>query len=118
TIPLDQTKAVQSNMDDYFRKYKKYLTAERELHPRIEKAKYDLDTLRQELRTMESGTWTPSVAPIVHTDWHGAKPDQQRRDRSHRPFRRFLSADGLQILVGRNARENDALTFGLAKSDD
>ncbi|HEY6084006.1 MAG TPA: NFACT RNA binding domain-containing protein, partial [Nitrospira sp.] len=118
TIPLDQTKSVQSNMDDYFRKYKKYLTAERELHPRIEKAKYDLDTLRQELRMMESGTWTPSVAPIVHTDWHGAKPDQKRRDRSHRPFRRFLSADGLQILVGRNARENDELTFGLAKSDD
>ena len=26
--------------------------------------------------------------------------------------------DGLQILVGRNARENDELTFGVAKSDD
>ena len=34
------------------------------------------------------------------------------------PFRRFTSSDGLPIFVGRNARENDELTFGLAKSDD
>ena len=34
------------------------------------------------------------------------------------PFRRFTSSDGLAIYVGKNARENDELTFGLAKSDD
>jgi predicted ribosome quality control (RQC) complex YloA/Tae2 family protein len=51
----------------------------------------------------------------------------QRRDRStsnerpderRGPFRRFTSSDRLPIFVGRNARENDELTFGLAKSDD
>ena len=34
------------------------------------------------------------------------------------PFRRFISADGLPIFVGRNARENEQLTFGLARSHD
>ena len=34
------------------------------------------------------------------------------------PFRRFTSSDGLAIYVGRNARANDELTFGVAKSDD
>ena len=36
----------------------------------------------------------------------------------NRPFRRFCSADGLPVFVGRNAHENDELTFGLAKSED
>jgi predicted ribosome quality control (RQC) complex YloA/Tae2 family protein len=31
---------------------------------------------------------------------------------------RFLSADGLEILVGRTAADNDALTFELAGQDD
>jgi predicted ribosome quality control (RQC) complex YloA/Tae2 family protein len=39
-------------------------------------------------------------------------------DQRRGPFRRFTSTDGLPIFVGRNARENDELTFGLAKSDD
>jgi predicted ribosome quality control (RQC) complex YloA/Tae2 family protein len=34
------------------------------------------------------------------------------------PFRRFLSLDGLPIYIGRNAKENEALTFGEARPDD
>ncbi len=30
----------------------------------------------------------------------------------------FTSSDGFQILVGRSARDNDALTFSLAEQDD
>ncbi|HAP40820.1 MAG TPA: hypothetical protein DCQ94_13835, partial [Nitrospira sp.] len=40
--------------------------------------------------------------------------DEARRG----PFRRFQSSDGYPIFVGRNARENDELTFGLARSED
>ncbi len=31
---------------------------------------------------------------------------------------RYTSADGLEILVGRTGRQNDALTFDLARPDD
>ena len=41
-----------------------------------------------------------------------------RPEQHQGPFRRFTSSDGLMIYVGKNARENDELTFGLAKSDD
>jgi predicted ribosome quality control (RQC) complex YloA/Tae2 family protein len=41
-----------------------------------------------------------------------------RQEQRPGPFRRFTSSDGLMIYVGKNARENDELTFGLAKSDD
>src|SRR5512146_1891257 len=121
TIPLDSTKSSQGNMDDYFRKHQKYLTAERELKPRIAQAERDLDKLRQELMAIEQGTWAPpapspsaaGTAPRTHS-LSRRESIKQRRG----PFRRFTSADGLPIFVGRNARENDELTFGLAKSDD
>ena len=125
TIPLDPMKSPQGNMDDYFRKHRKYLAAERELRPRIERAEQGLERLRQELKEIEQGTWTPTppaVSPgrlnttaiVRAATSKGRLATDQRRG----PFRRFTSTDGLPIFVGRNARENDELTFGLAKSDD
>jgi predicted ribosome quality control (RQC) complex YloA/Tae2 family protein len=123
TIPLDPMKSAQSNMDDYFRKHRKYLAAEHELKPRIEQAGHRIERLRQEITHMEQGTWTPPAMPSspantptldrATTNKHQSTGDQRRG-----PFRRFTSTDGLPIFVGRNARENDELTFGLAKSDD
>ena len=123
TIPLDPMKSAQCNMDDYFRKHRKYLAAERELKPRIEQAGHRIERLRQEITHMEQGTWTPPAMPSsspntptidrATTNKHQSTGDQRRG-----PFRRFTSTDGLPIFVGRNARENDELTFGLAKSDD
>ncbi|MBK5282192.1 MAG: NFACT family protein [Nitrospiraceae bacterium] len=121
TIPLDQAKTPQGNMDDYFRKHRKHLTAERELHPRIEEGQKELETLQRESTAIEQGTWQPPHKPylIVRarslSRTSGGKGRQEQRQG---PFRRFTSSDGLAIYVGRNARANDELTFGLAKSDD
>ncbi|HLA62274.1 MAG TPA: NFACT RNA binding domain-containing protein, partial [Nitrospiraceae bacterium] len=121
TIPLDQTKTPQGNMDDYFRKHRKHQAAERELHPRIEEGQKELETLRQEMTALEQGTWQPPDKPLLTTRARtlsrtgGGKGRQEQRQG---PFRRFTSSDGMAIYVGRNARENDELTFGLAKSDD
>ena len=121
TIPLDPTKSPQGNMDDYFRKHRKHLTAERELRPRIEEGQKELETLRQEMTAIEQGTWQPPDKPqltvrartLSRTGGGKGRPEPRQG-----PFRRFTSSDGLAIYVGRNARENDELTFGLAKSDD
>jgi predicted ribosome quality control (RQC) complex YloA/Tae2 family protein len=119
TIPLDQTKTPQGNMDDYFRKHRKHLAAERELHPRIEKEQKEMETQQRELTAIEQGTWQPpekspmSARTVSRTGGGKGRPQQHSG-----PFRRFTSSDGLAIYVGRNARENDELTFGVAKNDD
>jgi predicted ribosome quality control (RQC) complex YloA/Tae2 family protein len=123
TIPLDPMKSAQGNMDDYFRKHRKYLAAERTLKPRIERAEHGIEQLRQEIKQIEQGIWTPPSAPTVRlnaatTVRATTSKDHLATDRRRGPFRRFTSTDGLPIYVGRNARENDELTFGLAKSDD
>lgn len=119
TIPLDRMKSAQGNMDDYFRKHRKYQAAERELRPRIEQAERRLEHLRQELAAIEQGTWTPpSPSPRHRPLTEAARSRAAGRSRPSGPFKRFTSIDGLPIYVGRNAKENEALTFGLAKSDD
>jgi predicted ribosome quality control (RQC) complex YloA/Tae2 family protein len=121
TIPLDSTKSAQGNMDDYFRKYRKYLAATRELNPRIVQAERGVEKLIEEVTAIEKGFWTPPrPAPsATRTAVHQTSRKSQGIGEHRRgPFRRFVSTDGIPIFVGRNARENDELTFGLAKSDD
>jgi len=118
TIPLDATKSAHGNMDDYFRKHRKYLTAERELQPRIVEAERGLDKMREELQAIQAGTWAPPASSPEPSPRLSAQRRPEGREAPRGPFRRFLSTDGIPIFVGRNARENDELTFGLAKSDD
>ncbi len=122
TIPLDPMKSAQGNMDDYFRKHRKFLAAERELKPRIEQAGHRIGRLRQEITQIEQGIWTPPVVPPAHlntaTIVRKTSKDHLATNQRRGPFRRFTSTDGLPIFVGRNASENDELTFAFAKSDD
>ncbi|MGE0643054.1 MAG: NFACT family protein [Nitrospira sp.] len=122
SIPLDSTKSAQGNMDNYFQKYRKYLAAERELKPRIERTERHVMQLREEVKNVEQEGWRPPVQSLPQPDHLPIKQASAMRRRVSNerqgPFRRFTSTDGLPIFVGRNARENDDLTFGLAKSDD
>lgn len=43
---------------------------------------------------------------------------RSQRPQQRVPYKRFLSSDGFEILVGRNARDNDVLTFKVAGQHD
>jgi predicted ribosome quality control (RQC) complex YloA/Tae2 family protein len=121
TIPLDSTKTPHGNMDDYFRKHRKYLASERELQPRIQAGQAELTAMHLELDSIKQGTWQPpTILTAVRPEKRGSTGGRTTFSAQTRqgPFRRFTSSDGLHIFVGRNARENEDLTFGLAKSDD
>ncbi|MFN3681029.1 MAG: NFACT family protein, partial [Nitrospira sp.] len=121
TIPLNPTKSPSANMADYFAKYRKYLAAEQALRPRIEQAERNLTQYQEELAAIQQGTWPhpSSIQPGTHPAsplslTHRPQPEKKRR----RAFRRFISFDGLSIFVGRNAQENEQLTFSLAQGHD
>ncbi|MGH7229745.1 MAG: NFACT RNA binding domain-containing protein, partial [Nitrospiraceae bacterium] len=121
-IPLDPAKSPHGNMEDYFKKYRKYIASEREIRPRLEADEQRLTTLRAELAEVECGIWQPALsqAAVVMPFTRSQEKSVAAKNAVSRsgPFRRFLSADGLPIYVGRNARENEALTFGEARPDD
>ncbi|HVG01680.1 MAG TPA: NFACT family protein, partial [Nitrospira sp.] len=120
TIPLDPTKDPRANMETYFVKYRKLETAQREIAPRLTSIEAEVREIHTELEAIKCRTWQAPTG-----DRHGSSPANtsigHRRtsaEKRHGPFRRFVSSDGHHIFVGRNARENEELTFGLAKSED
>ncbi len=124
-IPLDPSKSPQGNLDDYFKKHRKFLAAGQEIAPRIEDIERELAALRKEQQAIQDHTWTPPSEPAqarrptgpTRPRTQSSAPSPQRSTRTG-PFRRFISADGLAIYVGRNARENEELTHKFAHSDD
>ena len=120
-IPLDPSKGPKGNMDEYFKKHRKHVAAEREIRPRLAQAEADLNALHMERANLDRDASEParSSAPVRGALTAGPAPQAKaKRDASSGPFRRFVSADGMPIYVGRNARENEALTFGEARPDD
>ncbi len=114
-IPLDPSKGPQSNMEDYFKKHRKHIVAEKEIKPRLEAELQQVKAIRSELSAIERGTWQPPLSPSPLPRRESGTKDSRSRAG---PFRRFMSTDGLPIYVGRNAHENEALTFGEARPDD
>ncbi|UCE63062.1 MAG: NFACT family protein [Nitrospirota bacterium] len=124
TLPLDTSKDPVWNMEDYFKKHHKFLSAEKHLQPRLETAKRDLVRLQEELATIESGEnlriqgiTQPSQGKGKREAMSPGKPPKPQPARSI-GYRQFVSADGLPLLVGKTAKDNDFLTFKVAGPDD
>jgi predicted ribosome quality control (RQC) complex YloA/Tae2 family protein len=120
-IPLDPSKSPQGNLDDYFKKHHKHVAAERELRPRLARAEDDVKALQAQRAQVEDGLPDPAASSSSMRGALKAGPIPRTKTKGQPrsgPFRRFVSSDGLPIYVGRNARENEALTFGEARPDD
>ena len=55
TLPLDSSKDLVWNMENYFRKHRKFLAAEQHLRPRLKTATQEALRLQEELTKIESG---------------------------------------------------------------
>ncbi len=119
-IPLDPSKGPRANMEDYFGKYRKFVGAEKELRPRLEQSQQELQKLKETLHLAEKGELAQLLPSPLSPQ--RATPSQQpgspKLSSPSGPFRRFLSVDGFPILLGKTARHNEELTFGVAKDHD
>ena len=117
-LPLDQAKNPRGNMDDYFKKYRKFLSAEREVRPRLLMAQAEVVALRESLAALDRDE-EPANLQVEETPRRERPPRSSRKAKATaKPFRRFATEAGDAILVGRNSRENEELTFGLARGHD
>ena len=115
TLPLDPAKDPTWNLNDYFRKYRKFTGAQREVLPRLEQAQAELAKLTEEFHAAERGEMKQPELPTAKT------PKLQRtstKPKTATPYRQFVSEDGFSILVGKSAKDNDAVTFKVSKQDD
>ena len=118
TIDLDPQLTPVENAQRYFERYEKAQRAARKVPVRIATRKIDrlyLEQLAADLALAESRPEIDAVRQALADAGWGPKP----RQRSGRPGgpRRF-DLDGFTVLVGRNARQNDAVTFDHAGPHD
>jgi predicted ribosome quality control (RQC) complex YloA/Tae2 family protein len=122
-IEADENDSLTTVAEKFFRRYTKARNAGEEISKRLE-------VLREELRNLnlKKERLTQAIAEkdeSVIDEYAGAqqleKPRSKQREKQAENFtgaRRFESSDNFEILVGKASKDNDFLTFRVAKSLD
>jgi len=126
-IEVPENKTLQQAAALYFSRYQKAQRALTAIARRRSEVAKELDPLRELLsRLEEEPTWERIADTRRDLDRRlgraprrgAAKQRGQSKVKLGKPGRRFISTDGFEILVGRNDRDNDQLTFRVARSMD
>ena len=121
-IPLSEILSPQQNAAKYYKDYARMKTAEKELTKQMELAEQELIYLESVLEELDRAGTEQELEEIRRELQEGgyvrqdAARKRMKQAKSH-PMR-FESTDGYPIYVGRNNRQNDELTFKLARKDD
>lgn len=121
-IPLDPLKTPQQNAAAMYKEYNKLKAAEEHLTVLIDQGEKQLDYLNSVLEELSRAETEKDISDIrrelTETGYmkkaRGAKPE---RIKAQAPLR-FVSDDGLEILIGRSNTQNDELTTKLARRTD
>ena len=114
-IPLDSRLSPSQNAQRYFKKYQKARSARQVASEQKEKTLQELEYLEGMLLDVGKCVGESELeeirAELVRSGYmkRNTNRRQQRSLPQSRPYR-YLSADGVEILVGKNAMQNDRLT--------
>lgn len=112
----------QQNAAKFYKDYGRMKTAEKELTKQIALGQEELQYLKSVLEELDRAQTEAELEEIRRELQDGGylRPDtgKKRVKQGKLPPLRFESTDGYPIYVGRNNRQNDELTFRLARKDD
>ena len=126
-IELAENKTLQQTAVDYFSRYQKARRALTAIATRRREVAKHLDPLPVLLSRLDE---EPTADRIAETRQKldrllgrsagksSTKRTSRSKDKLGKPGRRFISSDGFEVLVGRNDRDNDEITFRVARSLD
>jgi len=112
----------QQNAAKFYKDYTRMKNAEKELTRQIELGEQELTYLQSVLEELDRAESEAELEEIRRELQDGgyvrADSGKKRMKQGKLPPLRFESTDGYPIYVGRNNRQNDELTFKLARKDD
>jgi predicted ribosome quality control (RQC) complex YloA/Tae2 family protein len=120
-IEIDENTSLQEEAARQFRQYTKARTARDEIGVRLSQLEKEIQGLESEEEELARIVNENDEASLQALD--KAPPSPGRKERRNEPkgtpgLRRYLSSDGYEVLVGRAARDNDNLTFRVARPHD
>ena len=121
-IPISPLLSPQQNAAKFYKDYTRMKNAEKELTHQIslgsEELSY-LESVQEELNRAGTDAELDEIRQELQAGGYvrqdGGRAKMKQKKLSHM---RFESTDGFPIYVGRNNRQNDELTFRLARKDD
>jgi len=121
-IPISPILSPQQNAAKFYKDYAKLKNAEKELTHQLEIGETELHYLKSVLEELERAQTEAELEEIRRELQEGgylkADPGKRKMKQGKLPPMRFESTDGYPIYVGRNNKQNDELTFRLARKDD
>lgn len=121
SIPVDQTDSITEAAEKFFKRYTKARNASTEIGKRREHAEAELARLSKESERLEQAIFAGNedfFASERDVPATGRKTLNKGAGGTISGVRRFSSSEGFEILVGKKAKDNDFLTFRIAKSLD
>ena len=122
TIPLDIRFSPSKNAQIYFKKYGKSKTAIKEKQIQLEETNSDIYYLETIISFIENATTVEETEELRNELVEGGYLRKRKNNflikKTTLQPHEFISSDGFRILVGRNNKQNDVLTFKMAKSKD
>ena len=121
-VPISPILSPQQNAAKFYKDYAKLKNAEKELTKQMELGEQELHYLKsvlEELNRAENEAELDEIRQELYAGGYVRLDSSKKRMKiaKSKPMR-FESTDGYPIYVGRNNRQNDELTFKLARKDD
>ena len=121
-IPLSPILSPQQNAAKFYKDYARMKNAEKELTHQLELGENELNYLKSvldELNRAQTDAELEEIRQELQEQGYLRPEAGRKRPRQGKlPPMRFESTDGFPIYVGRNNRQNEELTFRLARKDD
>ena len=121
-IPLSPLLSPQQNAAKFYKDYARMKNAEKELTHQLALGREELEYLESVLEELNRADTEAELEEIRQELQAGGylrqESGKKKMKQSKLPPMRFESTDGFPIYVGRNNRQNDELTFKLARKDD
>ena len=121
-IPISPILSPQQNAAKFYKDYTRMKNAEKELTKQLELGETELHYLKSVLEELGRAQTDAELEEIKRELQEGgylrAESGRKKVKQAKLQPMRFESTDGYPIYVGRNNRQNDELTFKLARKDD
>lgn len=124
-IDLDPNLSAVDNLQRIFARYRKLARGVTQIEERTARARAETERLADLLARIDAVS-DPGDLPLLDAlegelraaGVRAPAPPNVREVGERLPYRRFVASDGAEILVGKSARDNDDLTFHVARGSD
>ena len=121
-IELDENESIQQAASESFSRYTKAKRAVEEIGRRLIQLVRELEELREKQIELKKAVAARDPTAVARFADQKEEPKsvgkKEKASAALKGMRRYRSSDGYEVIVGRSARDNDTLTFRVARPHD